>query len=102
VKNLLIENKPKGESPSKSRGFEFEAIDVTGTRSLRVRGIDPATPAGPVARALAARMDLPRDVPWALRNDKNGALLDDDKPLAEQIEPGNVVSVTPKAHLGAF
>ena len=80
--------------------FHFEARDVTGTHVLKARNVQRSTPAGAVASALAARMALPRNVPWMLREDSTGALLDESKPVGDQIESGAKVVLSPKAHLG--
>jgi hypothetical protein len=82
-------------------GFSLDAIDVTGTVRLRSRDVHPGTPASVAAEAIAARMQLPSNVPWALRSDRTGAFLDDDGPIGEQLDPGEQVVVTPKAHLGS-
>ena len=93
--------KPSAHSGAR-RGttFHFEARDVTGTHILEARNVQRATPAGAVASALASRMALPRNVPWMLRDDATGALLDEAKPVGEQIESGAKVVLSPKAHLG--
>lgn len=80
--------------------FEFVASDVTAMRSMSVRGVPPSTHAGPLARTLAERMDLPIDTPWSLRADETGAILDDDHPIADQIRSGERVTLTPRSHLG--
>jgi hypothetical protein len=54
-------------SGNNGNGFRFEAADVTGTHLIDARDVHRATPAGAVAQALAARMELPQNVPWALR-----------------------------------
>ena len=77
---------------------------MTGVRRITpafvARNVQRATPAGAVASALAARMALPRNVPWMLRDDASGAVLDETKPVGEQIESGARVVLSPKAHLG--
>jgi hypothetical protein len=80
--------------------FTLEAMDVTGTQRVTAEDIQPSLPAESVARALAARMALPQNVPWALRSDTTGAFLEDRTPIGEQIEPGAQVTVVPKTHLG--
>ena len=82
--------------------LRFEAADVTGTHRVLVDDVECGLPAGAVAKALASRMALPVNVPWALRNDSNSALLDDDKPIGEQVDVATDVklTVTPKTHLG--
>lgn len=86
---------------SKECGFDFEAIDVTGTMTLHARDMKPSTPAGTAARAIAARMQLPSNVPWMLRSDQTGAFLEEEDAIGDQIEAGERVVVTPKTHLGA-
>ena len=80
--------------------LSFEAGDVTGTHSVIANDVQKTLPAGTVARALAARMSLPQNVPWALRNESTSTYLEDDKPIGDQLEPGAKVTVTPKTHLG--
>jgi hypothetical protein len=84
-------------------GFEFEATDVTGTHSVTVssRDVDiKLTPTWAVTRSLVARMALPGNVPWALRDEDTGAFLDEDEPIGAQIQTGSKVTLTPKTHLG--
>jgi len=87
------------ESPAAAT-FSFEATDVTGMHRVVASEVQRALPAGAVAKALAVRMSLPENVPWALRDESTSAFLDDDKPIGEQIELGAKVTVTPKTHLG--
>jgi hypothetical protein len=77
----------------------FEARDVTGIRRVDVSDVQPSTPAGAVATALAERMALPDNVPWSLRDSRSRAL-DDRRPIGEQVEAGEHLTVTPRAHLG--
>jgi hypothetical protein len=78
----------------------LEATDVTGTHTLEVSGVDESLSAGLLAQAIAARMELPQNVPWALRNDATGAYLEDNRAVGEQITTEAKVSIVPKAHLG--
>ena len=82
--------------------LRFEAADVTGTHRVQVDDVACGLPAGAVAKALASRMSLPENVPWGLRDDANSALLDDEKPIGEQVDRATDVrlTVTPKTHLG--
>ena len=86
-------------APSRRSSIRFRATDVTGTMEMDVEDLQEDVPAGAVARTLAQRMELPTNVPWALRNDR-GAFLVDDRQIGEQIEPGTTVTLTPKTHLG--
>ena len=80
----------------------FEAADVTGTHRVTVDDVQRTLPAGAVAKALASRMSLPENVPWALRDNASSAYLDAEKPIGDQIGTGPDVklTVTPKTHLG--
>ena len=80
--------------------ISFEAADVTGTHSVVARDVQATALAGAVAKAVAASMRLPENVPWALRDDSTSAFLDDEKPIGEQLTPNARVTVTPKTHLG--
>jgi hypothetical protein len=80
--------------------LHFEARDVTGSRVLQARGVSRAALTSSVGSALAAKLALPRNVPWMLRDDHTGAVLDADKPIGDQIESGARVVLSPKAHLG--
>ncbi len=90
-------------SGNHGNGFHFEAADITGTHLIDARDVQRGTPAGAVAQALAARMDLPQNVPWALRDDRTGNYLDEQRAIGDQVESGESPRLTlvPKAHLGA-
>jgi hypothetical protein len=80
--------------------LRFRASDVTGTLDLDVADLQRNVPAGAVARTLAQRMELPTNVPWALRDDR-GAFLDEDREIGDQLTEENArVTLTPKTHLG--
>ncbi len=79
--------------------ISLELADVTGTHSVVANDIQPALPAGAVARAAANRFSLPENVPWALHNDQ-GAFLDDEVAIGDQVDSGAKLWVTPKTHLG--
>lgn len=86
--------------PVDEDSFRFTATDVTGTLTVNARDVQRATPAGEVARALADRMQLPTDVPWALRDDSTSAYLEETLPIGDQIDTDTTVTLTPKTHLG--
>jgi hypothetical protein len=79
--------------------FSFTVSDVTANREGDVQ-FDRRTPVKAVTQAIATRLGLPTNSPWALRSDRTSAFLDDSKPIGDQIAPGERVTVTPKAHLG--
>jgi hypothetical protein len=79
--------------------FSFEAIDVTGMRQLHARDVQRRLPAGAAARSVAEQLSLPDNVPWSFLS-ADGEFLDDQKPIGEQIQPGAMVTVVPKTHLG--
>jgi hypothetical protein len=79
--------------------FSFTVSDVTANRESDVQ-FDRRTPVKAVTQAIATRLGLPTNTPWALRSDRSSAYLDDAKPLGDQIAPGERVTVTPRAHLG--
>ncbi len=79
--------------------LSFTARDVTGSAVASAR-FQRSAPTSAVAKALATRMQLPSDVPWALRDAKQGRFLDESKPIGAQVDEGAQVDVVPKAHLG--
>lgn len=79
--------------------MDLRAVDVTGTHEARAADVQRGMPAGELAHTLAARMTLPLSVPWTLHNTQ-GAFLDDRRPIGEQVEPGETVTLSPKTHLG--
>jgi hypothetical protein len=86
------------EAPAGSTSFEVS--DVTGMNRVLASDVQRSLPAGEVARALAVRMSLPDNVPWALRNESTSAFLQDDLPIGDQVQEGAQVTITPKSHLG--
>jgi hypothetical protein len=84
---------------SLAESLAFTAADVTGTHTAEA-SVPRALPAHAVAESLVASMSLPKNVPYALRDESTGAYLDDARPIGEQIGPAAKVTVTPKTHLG--
>ena len=80
--------------------LRFEASDITGMNVREVTDFDPEISAGAAAKTLAARMELPTNVPWALRDDRTGNYLDEQRSLGEQIESEARLTISPKTHLG--
>lgn len=78
--------------------LRFRVTDVTGSLELDAE-LQPDVPAGAAARTLAQRMELPSDVPWGLRNEV-GAFLDDERQIGEQARAQELLTLTPKTHLG--
>lgn len=79
----------------------FIATDVTNVHRLEVDNVPATMPAGAVAKALAERMLLPPNTPYALRNDETSAYLEEDAAIGDQLSPNASVTLTPRAHLGA-
>jgi hypothetical protein len=95
--NEGIEARPQSPPPG---ALSFEVTNVTMHDSFTVSDVQPSLPARALAEALAAKMSLPQNTPWALRDDTTSEYLDDEKPIGEQVSPGARLTVTPKAHLG--
>ena len=95
-------NRANSLAPPPMNGFRFRARDITGLAEIEVSDVARGTPASAVAQSLAARMELPTNVPWALRSDRTGAWLQDDVAIDEQVEQEEEASLTltPKAQLG--
>jgi hypothetical protein len=99
----ILSTEPVAGAQGKRNGtLRFHARDVTGTHEIEVADIQRGTPSGAVAQSLAARMELPANVPWSLRNDRTGVWLRDDLPLDEQLKEDIEarLTLTPKTHLG--
>jgi hypothetical protein len=94
----IMETKSLAAAPPLPGSFRLRATDVTGSLEIEAE-LQATVPAGAVARTLAQRMDLPTDVPWALRDDR-GAFLDEDRQIGEQIGADETVTLTPVTHLG--
>ena len=92
-----------GATRRNGQTLQISVRDVTGTHTAVVE-IDPGLRVGTVAETVAARLSLPADTPWALRDERTAAYLDDGAAIGdvmtadEGTEPA--VVVTPKAHLG--
>lgn len=79
--------------------LRFAATNVTGTQEEEF-AVDPQLSARSAAESIQARMGLPDDVSWALRDDHSSVYLDDSRPMGDQIAPGAKVTITPRTHLG--
>ena len=77
--------------------------DITGTHVAKL-DLDRDLRVGAVAETVAARMSLPGDTAWALRDERTAAFLDDDRTIGEAVDTQDVTEVslvvTPRAHLG--
>ncbi len=79
----------------------FSCTEVTGTREMDVSGIDGHRTVADVAASMAALLDLPRNVPWAMRDDSRARMLEADMPLGSQIPAtGARLVCIPQSHLG--
>ena len=82
-------------SATPADSLRFELSDATGTHSVVADDVQHGLPAGAVARAVANQFSLPENVPWSLHDD-HGAVLDDQKPIGDQVTTGAKLWVTPK------
>lgn len=80
--------------------LSFSATDVTGMHQLEFQGVDGHRVASEVALSVAEAMELPTNVPWALRDDETARMLEEDRALGSQVRPGSRLVVIPKSHLG--
>ena len=79
--------------------ISFLASNITGTQSVPVE-VNGGLSVRSVADSIAARMALPEDVAWALRDDDSSTYLDESRPIGPQIGPNSRVTITPQTHLG--
>jgi hypothetical protein len=89
---------------SGARTVRLRIRDVTSTHEAELV-LDRSLRVGAVAETVAARMQLPADAAWALRNDATAAFLDDDAAIGDALGVDDDTEVfltaTPRAHLGA-
>src|SRR5437660_10284218 len=79
----------------------FVASNVAGMHELEFDRVDGHRLVSDVALTVAGAMDLPTNLPWALRDDESARMLDDERPLGSQVRrPGSKLVVIPKSHLG--
>ncbi len=96
---MAAQNRPESDGPATAT-LCLEATDVTGTHTVRLSAVEPNVPAGVLAAAIAARMSLPDNVPWMLRDDATSVFLDEQRAVGDQIRPDAKVTITPRTHLG--
>ena len=81
--------------------LSFDVVEVTGSRSLQVDGVDGHRLAGEVAASMASMLELPANSPYYFRDDQTARKLSDDDPLGAQIPTtGARLMVVPKTKLG--
>jgi hypothetical protein len=99
----LQHQQQKHEANGAPSSMRVMVRDVTSTHHAQL-DLDPKLRVGAVAQAVAARMSLPNDTTWALRDESTAAFLDDGLPIGDALGPGERTSVslvaTPRAHLG--
>ena len=88
---------------SGARSVRLRIRDVTSTHEAELV-LDASLRVGAVAETVAARMQLPADTAWALRDDATAAFLDDDVAIGDALGVNGDTEVfltaTPRAHLG--
>ena len=84
--------------PNPGATLRFRVTNIVQTRSLPVE-VQADLPARDVAKSLASLMALPGNIPWALRADST-AYLDEDLTIGSQVAPDELLTVTPRTHLG--
>ncbi len=94
----IMESESPVLAPPRPGPLRLRVTDVTGSAEFEAE-VQRSVPASAAAQTLAHRLQLPSDVTWSLRSDR-GVFLDDAQPIGEQLEPDEVVSLTPKTHLG--
>jgi len=82
--------------------LRFSASDVTGLHTLDFDGVDGHRLTSDVAMSVAEMMQLPTNVPYAIRDDESARMLAEDVALGSQINPGARLVVIPKVHLGSL
>ncbi len=80
--------------------LSFSVSDVTGLHTLDFENVDGHRSVSDVATSIASLMDLPTNIPYALRDDTRAKMLVDDAPLGNQVDLGAKLVLTPKVHLG--
>jgi hypothetical protein len=85
---------------AKSARLVFHAGNVTGTQQIPVE-YERDLSVRSVTDSIRHRMSLPEDVSWSLRNDGSSAYLDEDRPIGDQVEAGDHLTITPKTHLAS-
>ena len=75
----------------------FRANTVTGAQDLPLQ-VRPDVSVADVTSSLVEMLELP-DGAWALRSDR-GEFLDERNRIGDLVAPGEVVTVTPRGHLG--
>lgn len=94
----MIQSERLETRPGAQDVFSFRASNVTGTRELPI-DVRRNVRVGDVTSSIADLMALPDDVAWSLRSDQ-GLFLDEEAAIADQLEPGSHVTITPRTHLG--
>ena len=97
---MLEQDAGAAPGPAAGQTLSLEVATITGTRTFTASDIDSAMPAGAVAKALSAQLNLPNNVPWMLRADNSAAFLESERPIGDQVQTGSRVTLSPKTHLG--
>ena len=81
--------------------IRFRATNVVGDEAIEV-SFDRRLRVGDVIPVLADRMMLSATAPaYALRSERLGRYLEDEKSIGDQVEEDEEVTLTPKTHLGS-
>jgi hypothetical protein len=80
----------------------FTVTSVTGAKHLDYEGVDGHRGVAELSASLAASLALPTNVPYSVRDEARGRMLDDGAPVGTQIPAeGAALTLVPRSHMGA-
>ena len=80
--------------------LSFTVTDVTGLKRFEFDDVDGHRTVSDVASSVAVAMDLPSELPYALRDEQRARMLQQEEPLGQQIDTSADLVVIPRSHLG--
>ena len=87
------------EPDAAPRTVDLKVVTLLGT-VVDFKALSRTTSAGAVARATVARLNLPQDLPYGLRDETKAEYIDDEIPIGELTSGAEQLRLVPKAHLG--
>ena len=80
----------------------FTVTSVTGARHLDYECVDGHRAVSELSESIASTLDLPTNVPYSIRDEERGRMLDDKDPVGSQIPAtGSKLVLVPRSHMGA-
>jgi len=90
------------ESTATMTGISLQASDVSGQKIVNVPSVPPDATIGELTRGLLSKMQLPENVPYQVRLEREGRHLHASERVSDALQTGDRVVLQPSIDAGGY